>query len=89
MQEAVKAKDRQRGKKHQVWQGSFEIKECRTESFVLQKLNYMHDNPLSGRWRLSHRAIDYLHSSAAQYNIGKVRAYAVKDYREVLKENEV
>ena len=45
MQEAVKQKDRQRNKKHQIWQGSFDSKQCRTEKFILQKLNYIHNNP--------------------------------------------
>ena len=44
----------------------------------------MHDNPLADRWQLAGRAINYRHSSASQYNIGKVGEYEVKDYREVL-----
>jgi REP element-mobilizing transposase RayT len=84
MQEALGSKDRERNKKHQLWQGSFEVKECRTESFILQKLNYMHDNPVAERWKLADRPISYPHSSALQYNVGKVGAYKVKDYREVL-----
>ena len=42
MKEAVRAKDRQRNKIHQVWKGTFDVKECRTEKFILQKLNYIH-----------------------------------------------
>ena len=52
MKGAVAAKDRERNKKHQVWQGTFEVKECRTEKFILQKLNYIHTNPCSGKWSL-------------------------------------
>ena len=39
---AVIEAERKRGKLHQLWQGSFDAKECRTEKFILQKLNYMH-----------------------------------------------
>ena len=38
MKAAVRAKDRKRNKKHEVWQESFDVKECRTEKFILQKL---------------------------------------------------
>lgn len=55
MKEAVGVKDRQRDKKHQIWQGTFDVKECRTEKFILQKLNYIHNNPCSGKWSLSEK----------------------------------
>ena len=42
----VKDKDRSRGKKHEVWIGGFDAKECRTEKFILQKLVYIHENPV-------------------------------------------
>ena len=41
MKEAVIDKDRRRNKKHELWQGTFDVKECRTEKFILQKLNYI------------------------------------------------
>ena len=41
----VEAKDRERNKKHEVWENSFDWKECRTNKFMNQKLDYMHDNP--------------------------------------------
>jgi len=60
---AVSSTDRKRGKKHEVWEESFDIKECRTEKFILQKLNYIHNNPCSGKWKLADNPIHYLHSS--------------------------
>ena len=53
LQNGVGMKDKQRGKKHEVWKDSFGIKECRTEKFILQKLIYMHMNPISGKWKLN------------------------------------
>jgi len=47
LQNAVEAKDKQRGKKHEVWEDSFDSKICRTEKFINQKLAYMHANPCS------------------------------------------
>ena len=34
---AVQPKDRSRGTKHEIWQDSFDIKECRTEQFISAK----------------------------------------------------
>jgi len=34
LQHAVTARERKRGKKHEIWEDSFDIKECRTEKFV-------------------------------------------------------
>jgi REP element-mobilizing transposase RayT len=85
MKEAVRLKDRQRHKKHQVWQGTFDVKECRTEKFILQKLNYIHNNPCSGKWKLYEKPYQYPHSSARFYDGGKA-GYQVKDYSDVLAE---
>jgi REP element-mobilizing transposase RayT len=85
MKEAVAAKDRERNKKHQLWQGTFDVKECRTEKFLLQKLNYIHNNPCSGKWSLCDKPYNYPHSSARFYD-GDKMGYRVKDYLDVLAE---
>ena len=84
LQDAVEYKDRQRGKLHEVWEDSFEWKECRTERFLLQKLSYIHSNPCKGKWHLAEHPGEYPHSSASFYVYGKHAAYPVKDYRELL-----
>ena len=81
---AVQPKDAEKGQKHCFWKDSFEVKECRTEKFLLQKLHYMHNNPVSGKWNLSSSPLDYLHSSAPFYFNGRQQLFAVKDYRELL-----
>ena len=85
MKEAVKAKDRERNKKHEVWKGTFDVKQCRTEKFILQKLNYTHNNPCSGKWSLCEKPYQYPHSSARFYD-GDKSGYRVKDYLDVLAE---
>ncbi len=47
LRKSVESKDRARGKKHQVWKAGFDVKPCRTEKFLVQKLNYIHDNPIN------------------------------------------
>ena len=85
----VKMGERNRGKKHEVWEESFDVKECRTEKFILQKLIYIHENPLRGKWKLSKTSLDYLHSSAPFYYNGQQQLFAVKDYRDFIKWEEI
>lgn len=53
LQGAVKDKDKSRGKKHEIWKAAFDAKECRTDDFAFQKLQYI---PITlaqenGSWR--------------------------------------
>jgi hypothetical protein len=50
---AVTAKEKQRKKKHRVFEVSSDIKPCYTEKFLLQKLNYIHNNPTVVKWKLA------------------------------------
>ena len=40
-----------------------------------EKLNYIHNNPCTPRWRLAERPEDYRHSSASNY----IKGYEVYD----------
>ena len=84
LQRAVRLKGQSRGKQHQVWKSSFDVRHCRTEKFVLQKLNYMHYNPCHPGWKLVQEPHHYLHSSALFYFNGKTSIYKVRDYRDCL-----
>jgi hypothetical protein len=81
---SVAIKDRQKGQLHTVWKDSFEVKECRTEKFLLQKLHYIHNNPVSGKWRLASSSTEYMHSSASFYYNGIQRQFEVVDYDKLL-----
>lgn len=72
--------DRQRHKIHEVWEHSFDWKNCRSEDFQLQKLNYIHNNPCQERWQLVKSPADYLHSSAKFYYTGEQGIYPVTHY---------
>ena len=89
LQAVVKDKDRSRGKKHEIWIDSFDVKECRTEKFILQKLIYIHENPVRGKWKLCDTSLDYPHSSARFYFNGKQQLFEVKDYRDFVKWEEM
>lgn len=81
---AVQPKDKSRGKLHEVWEDSFDCKECRTEKFIMQKLQYIHNNPCNEKWKLADDPLHYLHSSASFYISGEKGSYSVTDCREIL-----
>ena len=84
LQNEVQYKDREKKQKHVVWEDGFDIKKCRTEKFVLQKLIYMHLNPVSGKWLLAASSLEYLHSSSLFYFNGRQQLFVVQDYRELI-----
>jgi len=45
-----------------------------------QKLNYIHENPVSGKWKLVDDYVSYDHSSAGFYELGETTNYPVKHY---------
>jgi hypothetical protein len=75
--DAVSPAEQKRSKLHQVFKPSFDAKECRTDEFIWQRLNYIHENPVSGKWMLADEATAYLHSSAKFYCTGEQGIYQV------------
>jgi len=79
----VEAKRKQNNKQHEVWELSFDWKECRTKDFILQKLNYIHLNPCTKKWHLCNSPVDYLHSSAKFYLTCVSGFYPVSNFMEL------
>lgn len=75
LMQGVKHTDKQRGKQHEVFEASFDWKECISDGFMQQKLDYMHNNPCSGKWKLVENPSDYLHGSAAFYILDEENKY--------------
>ena len=75
--------EKSRGKLHQVFEQSFESKEVVTEKFLKQKINYIHQNPVSKQWKLVDDYRDYRHSSAAFYEGDAYKGYLVTHYNEI------
>jgi REP element-mobilizing transposase RayT len=80
LQSAVETTDRKRNKKHEVWEDSFDRKECISNEFIEQKLDYMHENPCRGKWKLAEDPASYPHSSALFYLTGEQGLYEVFNY---------
>jgi REP element-mobilizing transposase RayT len=76
-------KEKAKGQKHKVFESSFDAKPVYNIDFFNQKLNYIHHNPVSGKWNLCHEITDYQHSSAAFYELEKSHDLLdITDYRD-------
>ncbi len=66
----VQPNERVKGKQHQIFRLSSDARKCFDEKMLEQKLDYIHHNPVSGKWNLVEDFTDYPHSSAAYYELG-------------------
>ena len=80
---SVETARKENKKLHEVWEISFDWKDCRSNEFVWQKLNYMHNNPCTGKWQLAVNAIEYTHSSAKFYLTGVQGIYPVTNFMQM------
>jgi len=83
MEEGVTAVDKKKGKLHPVFEPSFDAKPLYTDAYIVQKLEYIHKNPSSGKWQLATNPVSYPHSSAAFYYTGQQGVYQILNYREL------
>lgn len=79
----IEIKRRENNKQHNVWKHSFDWKECRTPAFICQKLDYMHNNPCTGKWQLTNAPVNYQYSSAKFYLTGQQGLYTVANYMQM------
>src|ERR1700733_6880918 len=79
---ACTEKERAKGQLHRAFEPSFDAKSVYTLDFLFQKLDYIHHNPVSGKWQLCPEFTDYPHSSAAFYEQGISHPFVnIYDYR--------
>ena len=81
MTEWVNTTDKLRNKKHEVFEPSFDWKECYNQRLMAQKAAYIHMNPCKAG--LAKLPEEYLHSSAKYYYTGKQGRYPVITYMEL------
>ncbi|MFZ1528240.1 MAG: hypothetical protein WAT19_05805 [Ferruginibacter sp.] len=58
-------------KSHKIWQRDALGIEIWSREVAKQKLDYIHFNPVSGKWKLSKDDLDYKYSSARFYETGR------------------
>lgn len=83
LQAGVSRREQKKGQLHKVFEDSFEAKECYSTEFTNQKLDYIHHNPVSGKWNLVNDFTVYERSSASFYENG------IKKYDKIVHMNEV
>jgi len=83
MESMVNNTQKSDNKLHEVFEPSFDWKECRTSAFIQQKLNYMHWNPCKEENKLAELPEQYMHSSAKFYLTGEQGIYPVTSYMEL------
>ena len=81
---AVTNSDKRRGKLHQVFRPSFDARIILDERMLFQKIDYIHHNPVSGKWNLVSDFVLYPHSSAAFYELGRPCPFTLTHYAEIL-----
>ena len=79
----VRPEEKRKGKKHQVFQPSFDAKEVQGDDRILRVLDYIHHNPVSKKWMLVSDYTFYPYSSAAFYELGKKSTIPIVDYRAI------
>jgi hypothetical protein len=81
---ALSEREKLKGQKHKVFKDSFDAKAIYTSKFLFQKVDYIHHNPISGKWSLVQDFADYEHSSASFYEFSIAKHFAPKHYGYVL-----
>ena len=67
---------------YQFWERNPLVKECFTEKFFLQKLDYIHHNPCQLKWNLADLPENYYWSSASFYELQDNRFPWLTHYRQ-------
>jgi putative transposase len=69
-------------KRHEFWQRDSLAIPLFTRKVALQKLNYLHNNPLADHWNLVKDPSDYAYSSAKYYERNEKNFLFLKDLME-------
>ena len=80
---SVTTRERKKGQKHKVFEASFDAKPIYTKYFLEQKIDYIHHNPVRGKWSLTKDFTDYPHSSASFYEKGIVGLFEPRHYNDL------
>ena len=83
LQNAVTEKEKAKGQRHKAFEESFDAKSIDNKTFFLQKLNYIHLNPVRGNYKLVSDWREYEHSNAAFYELQQVKHFRPVHYMEL------
>ena len=80
LQAAVSDKEKSKGQQRRVFEPSFDAKPIFSDTFMKQKMDYIHHNPVREKWNLVNDFTDYEHSSASFYELGVVKHFEPKRF---------
>ena len=80
---SVTEREKKKGQLHKVFKDSFDAKAIYSENFLMQKISYIHFNPVSGKWNLVNDFTHYEHSTASFYELGISKHFTPLHYREI------
>ena len=84
--ELFQQKKRDQRHEHSIWQ-DIQAKNISSTDFLLQKMEYIHQNPVAKDWKLVEDRADYLYSSAGYYDYGRKPIIEIMDINEWLMSN--
>ena len=68
---------------HSIWQ-DIQAKNIYSMDFLLQKMEYIHQNPIAKDWQLTKNRADYIYSSACYYDCARKPIVEITDINEWL-----
>ncbi len=83
LHDALTERERKKKQLHRVFKNSFDAKAIFSEKFLIQKLNYIHYNPITRKWKLASDFVSYEHSSASFYKEGVTRHFAPGHFKDL------
>ena len=84
--DALQAKVKRREKQiYKIWEDGYNAKDVVSETFLLQKMEYIHNNPCQPHWGLSKSPKDYIWSSAGFYLTNSPCIIPIDDVRKLLR----
>ena len=83
LQFGVQRKEKMKGKIHQVFKPSLDAKQCFNQYMIEQKLEYIHHNPVKGKWKLVNDFTEYPHLSAEFYELDRGGIVGIRHYKDL------
>ncbi len=68
---------------YKVWEDGYNAKDVFSPDFLLQNMEYTHNNPIQPHWRLAEHAEDYIWSSARFYLLDEPALIPLSDAQEL------
>jgi hypothetical protein len=81
--DSVTPRQRNKDQKHRVFEEPFDAKPIYSQRFLDQKIDYIHHNPVRGKWQLVDDYTLYPHSSASFYENGKSQMFEPVHYKDL------